>query len=304
MSLCRTLRAWLAHRPSDNNSQSCSADLAGSTELSARYDPEDLSDIVRGYQNTTESVVDRYAGHIALYMSDGILIYFGYPRAHEDYAKRALRAGLDIIREVFELEPRRELRLHVRIGVATGSVVVGETIGSGSSREQVALGEMPNLAAWLQSIAEPNRLIIGPTTHQLVGDRFDCESIGLQSLKGFVSPVECWRITGVRALDERYRRPSNSAVVAREQDMTLLLERCRLAIEGNGQVVLITGEPGIGKSRIIDAARDQIELNDVRRIVFRCSPYDTHSALHSVRAHLQRVVGLSADDSTKAQWES
>ena len=164
-------------------------DLVGSTALSAQYDPEDLSDIVRTYQDACAGIISRYEGHIARYMGDGMLVYFGYPQAHEDDAERALRTGLEIIERVGQLKPRDDLTLQTRVGVATGLVVVGETIGEASSREQVVMGETPNLAARLQGLAEPDQIVVAESTHRLCGDVFDYDDLGEQSLKGFDNSI-------------------------------------------------------------------------------------------------------------------
>lgn len=278
-------------------------DLAGSTTLSERYDPEDLGDIVRAYQTACGQVIDQFGGYIARYMGDGILVYFGFPLAHEDDAARALQAGLGILDAVGQLQPRPGLSLQVRIGVATGPVVVGETIGNGESREQVVMGETPNLAARLQGLAKPHSIVVAASTQQLVRDRFIYSDLGRQTLKGFSEPVQAWQVDGIRDFaDHAETGRTESALVAREQELALLEERWTRTGDGHGQAVLVSGEAGIGKSRIIAAMRSMTQGSGARQIVFRCSSHHTKSALYPVRQHLERLMGFNRADDGATKW--
>ena len=274
-------------------------DLVGSTALSLRFDPEDLSDIVRSYQDTCAGVVARFDGYIARHMGDGMLVYFGYPRAHEDDAERALHAGLEIITHVHQLEPRADLSLQTRIGVATGLVVVGESVGEDSAKEQVVMGETPNLAARLQGVAEPDQLVVADSTRQLCGNVFDFRNLGEQSLKGFAASVSTFAVSGERALESRFdARQSQSlqAMVGRNQELALLQQRWESAGSGEGQVVVLSGEAGIGKSRIVRAIIDAIAEDEHFRINYQCSPYHSDSALYPAIQQLSRAAGFAKDD--------
>jgi class 3 adenylate cyclase len=242
-------------------------DLAGSTALSERFDPEDFGEIVRAYQHCCAGIISPYEGYIARYMGDGILVYFGYPQAHEDDAERALRAGLEIIETVPQLETRPGLSLEVRVGVATGPVVVGETIGEGSSQEQVVVGETPNLAARLQSLAQPNTLVISPATQRLTAKRFEYVSLGKHELKGFAEPVEAWAVSRLRD-EDAMASPGGGAsglMVGRGQELELLRARWAMAQGGAGQAVLLSGEPGVGKTRLLEAVRAEVAREGVTR---------------------------------------
>jgi len=274
-------------------------DLVDSTALSSRFDPEDLSDIVRSYQDTCAGIVSRFDGYIARYMGDGLLVYFGYPHAHEDDAERALHAGLEIIARVGELTPRADLRLQTRIGVATGLVVVGESVGEDSAKEQVVMGETPNLAARLQGVAEPGQLVVADSTRQLCGNVFDFRNLGEQSLKGFAAAVSTFAVSGERAVESRFdARQSQSlqAMVGRNQELALLLQRWHSAQSGEGQVVVLSGEAGIGKSRIARAIIDAIAEDEHFRINYQCSPYHSDSALYPAIQQLSRAAGFAKDD--------
>ncbi len=275
-------------------------DLVGSTALSTQYDPEDLSDIVRTYQDACAGIISRYEGYIARFMGDGMLVYFGYPQAHEDDAERALRTGLEIIERVGQLKPRDDLTLQTRVGVATGLVVVGETIGEASSREQVVMGETPNLAARLQGLAEPNQIVIAGSTHRLCGDVFDYNDLGEQRLKGFDNSISAYAVIGERSIESRFAAHSGQhllPIIGREQEIGLLAERWRLAKAGEGQLVLLTGEAGIGKSRVTRAMIDAVAEDSHYRINYQCSPYHSDSALYPAIQQLILTSDItSADD--------
>ena len=275
-------------------------DLVGSTSLAERYDPEDLGDIVRAYQDACAGVVSRYEGYVARYMGDGMLVYFGYPRAHEDDAERALHSGLEILERVDELQPRIGLTLQTRIGVATGLVVVGETVGQSSSQEQVVMGETPNLAARLQGVAEPGQLIAAQVTRQLAGELFEFSDLGNVNLKGFAALQPAWWVKGRRDSESRFearRSARQLPLVGREQELDLLQERWRQATLGEGQMVVLSGEAGIGKSRITQALMDGVSEQHHVRIRYQCSPYHGDSALYPAIQHLLRAASITGGES-------
>jgi len=278
-------------------------DLAGSTELSQRLDPEELREINRGYQDTAKAAIERYEGYVARYMGDGVLAYFGYPRAHEDDAERAIHSGLALVDAVAELNGNIDfgnaVELAVRVGIATGPVVVGDTIGEGASQESAVIGETPNLAARLQGIAVPNSVVVASGTHDLEAGQFEYENLGQQTLKGIAEPVQAWRVIAPSNVEGRFeavQRSGLTAFVGRDQEIALLLERWQAAKEGDGQVVLLSGEAGIGKSRIMQVLRDRLEDEPHFRLRHQCSPYHTSSALHPVVHRLELAAGFSAED--------
>jgi class 3 adenylate cyclase len=227
-------------------------DLVGSTAVSTRLDPEELRDELRAYQNAVSGVVARYDGFVAKYMGHGVLAYFGYPRAHEDDAERAVRAGLEIEAAVRRLETRGTERLAVRIGIATGLVVVGDLVGEGSAQEQAVVGETPNLAARLQALAQPGQIVLPGATRFLIGDLFRLRDLGQQAVKGFAAPVEAFAVEGLAVVESRFEaaRRQLTDLVGRAAESTLLRDRLREAWGGAGQIVLLSGEAGIGKSRL------------------------------------------------------
>jgi class 3 adenylate cyclase/predicted ATPase len=281
-------------------------DLAGSTALAARLDPEDLWEVIQGFQDACVRAIARFDGFVAKFMGDGVLAYFGYPRAHEDDAERAVRAGLTVVDEIGGLMPQARGRLEVRVGIATGLVVVGETVGEGSSQEQVLVGETPNLAARLQSLAGPNAVVIADSTRQLLGGRFDIEDLGRQSLKGMDGPVPLWRVLGGHVAESRFEARQTERMAGffgREREVDLLMERWAQARSGEGQVVLLSGEAGIGKSRIVSALRQQIIDEPHTRIQYQCSPYHTNSPLYPVICQLERAAGFAPDDTAETKLD-
>src|SRR5437667_1277797 len=234
-------------------------DLVGSTPLSARFDPEDLRELIGVYHRCVAETVARFAGFVAKYMGDGVLAYFGYPRAHEDDAERAVRAGLAVVEAVRRLQTPEAL--HTRIGLATGLAVVGDLIGSGAAEERAVIGEAPNLAARLQSLAGPNSVVVAQSTRRLVGDLFEYRELGAVDLKGFAAPVRAFEVVRARAVESRFEalHPARlTPVVGREEQIELLERRWQHAKQGEGRVVLITGEAGIGKSRIVAAIQGRL----------------------------------------------
>src|SRR2546428_1163300 len=237
-------------------------DLGGSTALSEQLDPEELREVVRAYQQTSAAVIERYEGNIAQYLGDGLLVYFGYPTAHEDDTQRAVRAALAIVGAIREsplLSTRLQHPLQVRIGIHTGLVVVGE-IGAGGKREELALGETPNIAARIQGLAKPDTVVISATTHRLVEGYCTFHDLGAQSLKGISAPVSVYQVLGESGVSDRFEvavRGGLTPLVGREHEVGLLKDRWEQAKQGAGQVVLLSGEAGIGKSRLVQTLKEQ-----------------------------------------------
>ncbi|HEV8713122.1 MAG TPA: adenylate/guanylate cyclase domain-containing protein [Candidatus Binatia bacterium] len=315
-------------------------DLVGSTALSEQLDPEELREVVRGYQQVSAEVIGRFEGHIAQYLGDGLLVYFGYPTAHEDDAQRAVRAGLEIITVLQQWVPlpyralinqgstegqaqsraRRQAadislphgrgsdlflphRLQVRIGIHTGPVVVGE-MGGGGKREQLALGETPNIAARMQGIAEPNTVVISAATQRLVEGLFECQDLGPQTLKGISIPLSVYRVVKEGTAQSRFEVAVGrglTPLVGREEELGLLRRRWAQAKEGAGQIALLTGEAGIGKSRLVQELKEQVTIEGATRIEFRCSPYHQNSAFYPLIEHLQRLLQFAPHDTSQVK---
>ena len=279
-------------------------DLVGSTTLSGTVDPEEFRAIIQTYQEACSEVVTRFEGYVAKYMGDGILAYFGYPQAHEDDAERAVRAGLGIVEAVSQLKPSPELSLQVRIGIATGLVVVGDLVGEGVSEERAVSGATPNLAARLQTQASPNSIIISPATRELVAGLFAFESLGEQQLDGISEAVQIWQVTGELGIESRFEAVHGQglkALVARNEEIDLLMGRWRSAKQGEGQVVLLTGEPGIGKSRICQALRERLADEPHTCLRYQCSPYHTNSALYPITTQLELAARFADGDTSAAR---
>ncbi|NCF82813.1 MAG: AAA family ATPase, partial [Proteobacteria bacterium] len=281
-------------------------DLVGSTSLAERLDPEDFRDIIRSYQDACAGAISRYEGYVARYVGDGLLVYFGFPRAHEDDAERAVRSALGILAAVDKLSSRLGQTLEVRIGIATGRVVVGDIVGDGAAQEQAVVGETPNLAARLQGLATPNSVVIAAGTRDLVGDQFRFEDLGSRTLKGISDAVRAWRVTGERAVESRFGAAHAGRLtkfVGREQEVELLLERWRQARAGEGQVVLLSGEAGIGKSRITDTLRSRLADEKHIRIQYQCSPHHTNSPLYPAIQQLNFAADIKPEDTPETQLD-
>jgi class 3 adenylate cyclase/tetratricopeptide (TPR) repeat protein len=282
-------------------------DLAGSTELSTRLDPEDLQDVIRAYQEACGRTIARFEGYVAKYMGDGILAYFGYPQALEREAARAVRAALAIIDAMPALNDQvghsRNIELAVRIGIATGVVVVGESVGEGAAAEKTVVGETPNVAARLQGLAQPNGIVIGSVTKDLAGEAFVYEDLGARELRGITGSVKAWGVRGLHedsedeGEDQLGAEAGQLPLVGRDEEIGLLRRAWQqVRDEGRGQVVLMSGEPGIGKTSLVETLRADARAEGLPRIAFRCSPYYTNSALYPVIEHVRRLVRWQPDD--------
>jgi len=274
-------------------------DLVGSTPLSTRFDPEDLREIVGVYHRCVADTVGRFGGFVAKYMGDGVLIYFGYPEAHEDDAERAVRAGLAVIDAVGRLATSEQL--NVRLGIASGLVVVGDLIGTGAAQEHGVVGETPNLAARLQALAQPGALVIAENTRRQIGALFEIEDLGLQPLAGFAEPQHTWRVVHEGGVLSRFEalRSETTPLIGRDEELDLLLRRWQQAKADEGRVVLVSGEPGIGKSRLTAALSERIARDPHTRLRYFCSPHYQDSALYPFITQLERAAGFARDDTAE-----
>jgi class 3 adenylate cyclase/predicted ATPase len=277
------------------------SDLVGSTALSARMDPEDLREVISAYRTCVAETVGRFGGFVAQYLGDGVLVYFGYPEAHEDDAERSVRAGLELIAAVIAIKTQASLQ--TRVGIATGLVVVGDLIGS---QERGIVGETPNLAARLQGIAEPNTVVIAETTRRLLGSLFELKDLGARDFKGVAEPVRAWVALRASTVESRFEalHPSGmTALVGRVEETELLLRRWSRVRTGEGHVVLISGEAGIGKSRLTAALLANLAPEPHTRLRYFCSPQHTDSAFYPIIGQMERAAGLLHDDAPQQKLD-
>jgi class 3 adenylate cyclase/predicted ATPase len=281
-------------------------DIVGSTALSARLDPEDMGAVMSAYHRATAKVIESFGGHVARYLGDGVLAYFGWPLAHEDDGERAVRAGLELVEAMAQLQLHPDVRLQARVGIATGQVVVGDLVGEGAARDEAVVGETPNLAARLQALAAPGRVVISHATRRLVGGLFALADLGPRRVKGFAAPLAVWRVEGVGRAEGRFEALHGehlTPLVGREHEIALLLDRWEQAKEGEGQVVLMGGEPGIGKSRIIRELRARLDREPCTVLAHNCSPYHVNTALYPLIDRLERQAGLDRADPPARQLD-
>src|SRR5437762_4407039 len=280
-------------------------DLVGSTALSSRLDPEDLREVIGAYHRAVTEIVAGFEGFVSRYMGDGVLVYFGYPQAHENDAERAVRAGLGAIDAVSRLDVQ-SVRLQARVGIATGLVIVGDLIGHGSAQEQSVVGETPNLAARLQALAEPETVVIAAGTRRLVGDLFEYRDLGAVEVKGIAAPVPAWQVLRPSVVASRFEALRGSALaplIGRDEEIDLLLRRWERAKAGDGQVVLISDEPGIGKSRLTAELEERLHAEPYLRLRYYCSPYHQDSALFPFIDQLGRAAGFAPDEPPASRLE-
>ena len=280
------------------------ADLVGSTALSARLDPEELRDIIGTYHRCCAEVITSSGGFVAKYLGDGVLAYFGYPQAHEEDAEQAVRAGLSLIEAVAKLDSLSTL-LRVRVGIATGLVVVGDLLGEGAAQEQAVIGETPNLAARLQGLAEPNTVVIADSTRRMLGGLFDYRDLGPLPVKGIDYPVHVWRVLSASEVGSRFEalRAASTPLIGREEEIALLTRRWERAKDGDGSVVLIVGEPGIGKSRIAQTLLEQLGKEPHTRLRYFCSPHHQHSAFYPSITQLEQAAGFRREDTAETRLD-
>jgi len=276
-------------------------DLVGSTELSGRHDPEDFGELLRRYHDSLTAVVVRYGGYVANYLGDGILAYFGWPRADEDQAAQAIRAGLDAIVVV------KKLALEARVGIASGMVVVGDIEGAGRRQTGAIAGETPNLAARLQALAGPGQVMIGGLTRELIGGAFILDELGPKQLKGIAEPVRVWQVLTERSLQSRFEARAGrlTPFIGREHELALLIDRFERAATGDGQAVLLCGEAGIGKSRLLQRLFEKLSSlpQPPTRIRMQCLPFHTATLLHPVFCQLEYAASFSAEDTAEAKLD-
>ncbi|HEX6313263.1 MAG TPA: adenylate/guanylate cyclase domain-containing protein, partial [Gemmatimonadaceae bacterium] len=280
------------------------SDMVGSTALAERLDPEELRELMQAYRRTCSEVTARYDGHVAQVLGDGLMVYFGWPQAHEDDAERGVRAALEMVEAVRMLPAAHQLA--VRIGLATGPVVVGDSSKDGELEGRLAVGETPNLAARLQSLAGPGQVVISNSTRRLLGDSFDLTDLGAPAIKGIAGPVQLWKVESVRRTSGRFEAAHAgmelTPLVGREEETALLLRRWNQALDGEGQVVLIGGEAGIGKSRLTEALLQRVAEPYVL-LRYQCSPFHLNSALHPFIDAFETSAGFARDDTVEQKLD-
>ena len=278
-------------------------DLVGSTALSVHLDVEDFHELIGTYQKAVAEIVTRFGGFVSRRVGDGVLVYFGYPNANEDDPEQAVRASLAVVEGIGLLESRE--RLQVRVGIATGLMIVGDLIRSGTANDTEVLGEGPNLASRLQAMAGPNSIVIDDNTRRLIGSVFGLEDLGLKDLKGFSEPQRAWRVLGENRFRSRFEalRSAATPIVDREEELELLLRRWTQAKAGEGRVLFISGEPGIGKSRLTVALRDLLGGEPYTDLHYFCSPHHQDSALFPIIHFLERAAGFGREDSPGVKLE-
>ena len=280
-------------------------DLVGSTAISTRLDPEALHEIMGPYRKCCADAIERAGGFVARYLGDGVLAYFGYPQASEDAAERAVNAGLALVEAVGQLRDDMGKPLQTRVGIASGLVLIGDLVAAGAPHDHDVVGETPNLAARLQAHAQPNTVIISGETRQLIGELFECAPVDTQPLKGFAMPMESWRVVKSSEIVNRFRalRTSNAALVGREQETDLMVGGWESGKTGEGRVLLISGEPGIGKSRMVQTLLNRLKDEPHVRVRLFCAPNRQGSTLYPVIAQLQRAAGIKRDDTTSQKLD-
>ncbi len=275
------------------------ADLVGSTRLSTQLDPEDMREVIALFQSCCAKVITRFDGYLAKFMGDGALAYFGWPTAREDDALRAISTGLELVSEIAALSPPSGLDLAARIGIETGLVVVGDLVGEGAAQESAIVGETPNFAARIQALAEPGTVMIGPNAHKLAASAFVYQDLGTRLLAGADRSVSMYRVVRPSHAATRFetlRSAKLTPLVAREEEFQVLLRRWDLTSRGEGQVVLLSGESGIGKSRLIQAIRSTVGAQARTTLLFQCSPHRADSAFHPLIEQIERSAGFTATD--------
>ena len=265
-----------------------------------------MRELILAYQNAVAGEISRFEGHVAKFMGDGVLAYFGWPQAHEDSAERAVRTGLSIAQAVTKLQTPAKVALATRIGIATGVVVVGDLIGAGAAQEETVVGETPNLAARFQGLAQPGEVIISDSTRRLLGEVFELQALGSQTLKGIASAIEVYRVCAERTTESRYQAQRRGAVLplfGHEHELAQIMEHWQRSIRGEGQMILLSGEAGIGKSRILQAVETTLDGQPHYRIHYQCSPYHSDSALYPAIQQLTRATQFTAEDTNEIKLD-